>query len=123
MKTKTKVDGELPLPYPARNHQYHSYGVRFWHNNRWLYWGSIFSARKGWVDQWTRQEHRCWTTTGLLSAMLLAQDLALKEKEVVEVVQFEEPKVLWVAYHKHRQLILSPPLSKAVKSKDKRPKK
>jgi hypothetical protein len=92
--------------YPTPNRQYHSYGIRYWNGEKWMYWGSKYSKNKGHVEQWLDNDYRCWTTTGLLSAMLKSQGLSTKSQVVVEVIQFEEPKVMWHAWYKNRPLEL-----------------
>ena len=92
--------------YPERNRQYHSYGIRYWDGEKWMYWGSKFSKKKGHVEQWIDDSYRCWTTTGLLSAMFKSQSLSFINNKVIEVIRFEEPTVEWVAWYKHRPLEL-----------------
>lgn len=94
------------IGYPEKNRQYHSYGVRYWNGDRWLYWGSKYSKKNGHVEQWLDTDSKCWTTTGLLDAMFLAQGLALKHKVVIEVIRFEEPTVEWITCHSHQSLEL-----------------
>ena len=92
--------------YPIPNSQYHSYGLRHWDGENWNYWGSKYSKKRGHVEQWLDSDFRCWTTTSILSAMFKSQDLSIKNKIGIEVVQFEEPKVVWHAWYENRRLEL-----------------
>jgi len=92
--------------YPEANRQYHSYAIRSWNGYKWVYWGSRFYEDEGHIEQWIDEEHKCWTTTDPLSAMFKAQGLSLKTKSLVEVIIFEEPKVLKTFWYEHRLLEL-----------------
>ena len=95
--------------YPPPRPQDHSYGLRYWDGDRWLYHSTVWLKPKGHFDTWLPSPDHAWTSTDILRQQFAAQSWANKYPGgIIEVVMFTDPLPVWQSYHKCRQLELGP---------------
>ncbi len=99
---KPKPAPPVEIVYTCPNPPTHAYGVRRWDPvaGRYQYHSQVYTKKDGHKFEWSYSGDKAQTTTGLLSAMFWAQDLANKDKNRwgVEVVIMDEP-VVWSTHH------------------------
>lgn len=72
------------------------YGIRKWMADKGVYFYYVFEFKKGkgHLPTWKPGSDRAWSTNDLLSAIFTAQGLAAKETSGVDVIAFEEKRLL-----------------------------